>query len=155
MIVAVYYLKQLKTDTMKKQLFKVVSVKAYATALFTSAILLISFTSAKASESPDTVRQSQVTYLGLKGDLIGFNVNFDNTTSNKFVLELTDGEGRILFAKKFSEKNFNRNIYLKNVGDDDKTKVQFTIVAGNKVYKESFDINTKKTFVQDFVVTRL
>lgn len=155
MIVAVYYLKQLKTENMKKQLFKVVNLRVYATALLTSVIFLGSFTNANATDSPDTVGQSQVAYLGLKDDLIGFNVSFENTISNKFILALTDGEGRILFSKKFSEKNFNRNIYLKNISDDDKTKVQFTIVAGKNVYNQAFDINNKKMFVQDFVVTKL
>ena len=140
---------------MKKQFFKAVSVKTYATALLTSIILLSAFTKAGATESADSAQSAKVTYIGLKGKMVGFNVNFTNTVTDKFVLELIDEEGKILFYRKISDKNFNKDIYLKNEGEGDHCKVKFIIKAGKNEFNHGFDISTKQTFVEDLVVTRL
>lgn len=140
---------------MKKQLFKFGVVKAYTIALLTSIILISSSVNATAIESADTAKDSHVTYLGVRDDMMAFNVNFSNALPDGFELELRDGEGELLYYKKYTDMNFNKYIYLKNVSESEEIKVKFIIKAGKRVFNQAFEITTKQTFVQNQVVTRL
>lgn len=137
---------------MKKQFFKTTAIKFYSTALITSMLVLGTLNS-NAADKAETSSAAQVTYIGSSNNLIGFNVNYDNVAQENFTLELVDGQGRVLYTKKYNDKSFNKNIYLKNEGEN--IKVKFVIKAGKNTINQKFDIDSKVTMVEEVVVTKL
>ncbi len=101
----------------------------------------------------DSSQAATITYAGVSNSLMTFNVSYSNPDAEVFAIELTDDQGRILYQKKFDEKNFNKNILLKNMGE--KVRVNFTVRAGKNSTKERFDIEPRVKVIEEFVVTKL
>jgi hypothetical protein len=137
---------------MKKQFFRTTAIKFYSTALITSMLVLGTLTS-NAADKAETSSAAQITYIGSTNNLMGFNVNYENVAQENFTLELVDGQGRVLYTKKYSDKSFNKNIYLKNEGEN--VKVNFVIKAGKNTINQKFDIDSKVKVVEEVVVTKL
>lgn len=138
---------------MKKQFINTANIKVYTSALLVSFLLLTGFNQANASGKDYKPLDAKITYVGSQSDLLTFNIDYKNVEETPFVLELTDDAGQVLFQKKFTDKTFNKNIFLKNLGD--MTKVSFSIIAGKKVINQTFNIATETKMVEDVVVTKL
>lgn len=140
---------------MKKHFINFVKAKKYQVAILTSIVLLAGSLNAGATEKTDTTKVAFVEYHGLKGNLTSFAVHFENTYAKKFELCLEDENGEILYSKIFTANYLDKQILLKNVGDNYRYKVNFIIRAGKEKFEQVFDINTKSTLMKDMVVTRL
>lgn len=137
---------------MKKQFFKTANIKVYTSALMVSFLLLTGFQS-QAAGNDFNQSDAKITYVGTESNLLAFNIDFKNVEESPFIVELTDDFGHLLFKKKYTGKMFNKNIFLKNIGD--LSRVNFTIKAGKKVVNQTFNIATQVKMVEDVVVTKL
>jgi hypothetical protein len=137
---------------MKKQFFKTTAIKAYSTALLTSALLLTGFNPAQATAKQTNSGKAEVSYVGSTNNLVTFNVNYDNTSEENFVLELTNDQGEVLFLQKFNDKTFNKNFLIRHEGD--KCRIYFTIRAGKNTTTQKFELNPQPKQIQEIVVTK-
>ena len=138
---------------MKKQFINTANIKVHSCALLGSFLLLTGFNPANASGKDYKPLDAKITYVGSQSNLLTFNIDYNNVEETPFVLELTDDNGQILFQKKFTDKSFNKNILLKNIGE--MVTVNFSIIAGKKVINQLFTIATEAKLVEDVVVTKL
>lgn len=138
---------------MKKQFFKTTSIKVYTTALATSLILLTGFSAARAADKIATNSNAQISYVGAENNLLAFNINFKNEEELSFTIKLTDELGQVWYKKSFTDKNLDKNIFIKNIGDI--TKLNFTIISAKNSLNQSFEINTQTTVVEEVIVTKI
>lgn len=138
---------------MKKQSINTVNFKVCTSALLVSFLLLTGVNPANASGKDYKPLDAKITYVGSQSNLLTFNIDYNNVEETPFVLELTDDNGQILFQKKFTDKTFNKNIFVKNMGET--AKINFSIIAGKKVINQKFNITTEAKLVEDVVVTKL
>jgi len=131
---------------------------AAATAL---ALLVVSPFSSKASNDKEKGAKEAVTplaegklsvkYTGSTEEAVMFNVQFENSSAQKFWLIIKNNEGEVLFQEQFSDKHFNKNIQF--LRDTDELNPTFIIRSGKDEVKHSFAIN--RTMVENVVVTKL
>lgn len=138
---------------MKKQFINTANIKVYTSAFLVSFLLLTGFNPANASGKDYKLLDAKISYVGSQSNLLTFNIDYNNVEETPFVLELTDDNGQILFQKKFTDKSFNKNIVIKNIGET--VKVNFSIIAAKKVMNQLFNITTETKLVEDVVVTKL
>ena len=138
---------------MKKQFFNTANIKVYTSALLVSFFLLTGFNQAQASGNDYMPAEAKITWVASESNLITFNVDYKNNEETPFVLELTDDSGLLLYKQKFTEKTFNKNIYLKNMGE--MVKVNFRIRSGKKVINQTFNITTETKLVENVLVTKI
>jgi hypothetical protein len=138
---------------MKKELYIARPAKFYSTALLTSMLFFCGIIDVAASTGTEAENKAQIVYVGSTNSLMTFNVNFNNIEDEKFVLELSDDHGEVLYRNTFTGKDFNKNIYLKNLGD--KCKVKFTIKAGKQTINQQFEIDSQTRLIQETVVTKI
>ena len=138
---------------MKKQFFNTANIKVYTSALLVSFFLLTGFNKAQASGKDYMPAEAKITCVASESNLITFNVDYKNNEETPFVLELTDDSGLLLYKQKFTEKTFNKNILLKNMGE--MVKVNFSIRSGKKVINQTFNITTETKLVENVLVTKI
>ena len=138
---------------MKKQFFNTANIKVYTSALLVSFFLLTGFNHAQASGKYYMPAEAKITCVASESNLITFNVDYKNNEETPFVLELTDDSGLLLYKQKFTEKTFNKNILLKNMGE--MVKVNFSIRSGKKVINQTFNITTETKLVENVLVTKI
>lgn len=138
---------------MKKQFFNTANIKVYTSALLVSFFLLTGFNNAQASGKDYMPAEAKITCVASESNLITFNVDYKNNEETPFVLELTDDSGLLLYKQKFTEKTFNKNILLKNMGE--MVKVNFSIRSGKKVINQTFNITTETKLVENVLVTKI
>ena len=98
-------------------------------------------------------KTSGVKYLGVQGDMVLFNVLFDNPTGTKFSVILRDQNKDVLFQDTYTDKKFDKKF---KVPTSEKNKITFII----KNYKDadlvqSFEINVNTRFIEDVAVKKL
>ena len=108
---------------------------------------------AGASIGREAENKAQIVYVGSVNSLMTFNVNYNNIEEEKLVLELTDDSGEILYRNTYVGKNFNKNIYLKNLGD--KCVVKFSLKTSKQTTNQQFEIEPQTKVFQETVVTKL
>lgn len=139
---------------MKKKLYVARPNKFYSAALLTSMLFFSGIMDvAAAATGTEVENKAQIVYVGSANSLVTFNVNFSNIENEKFVLELTDDHGEVLYRNTFTGKDFNKNIYLKNLGD--KCKVKFTLKAGKQTINQQFEIDSQTRLIEETVVTKI
>ena len=139
---------------MKKELY-VARPKKICAALLTSMLFFASISDGYANNGMEKQISTgaRVEYVGSTDNLLTFNVQFVNTGEEKFILELTDEYGEVLYHRTFSEKQFNKNIQLKKVGE--KCQVNFTIRTAKQSTSQRFEIDAQTRLVQETVVTKV
>ena len=138
---------------MKKQLFIARPVKRYSAALVTSLILIFGIFDAKANDKSGKANNEAITYVGLKNNILTFNVNYLNQTEDRVVFELSDEQGDILYRKVYKDKEVNKNILLKNNGE--KCRLTFTIRSAKETITQKFDIEPQASVIKETVVTAM
>lgn len=138
---------------MKKEIYIARPRKLY-TALLTSMLLFAGISNVSAI--PATARQdtaAQITYVGAIDNLITFNVQFENPSNEKFILELTDEFGEVIYLRQFTEQHFNKNIQLKKLNE--KCSVNFTVRTAKQSSSQRFEIDAQTRLVTETVVTKI
>lgn len=85
---------------MKKQLFIARPVKRYSAALVTSLILIFGIFDAKANDKSGKANSEAITYVGLKNNILTFNVNYLNQTEEGLCLNFLTSRG-IFYTVRF------------------------------------------------------
>lgn len=135
---------------MKKQLFSAIQKKAFT--------LLVALVMAGLSVSANTLpvknigeaKKADITYQGVKGNYLVFNVNYKNELTDDFVLTIKNEENEILYAKKYDLKPFATNVLLTDIPGN--CKLTFSIKAGKKEFTQTFEINSVVKTVSAFEV---
>ena len=117
-------------------------------------VLAITFlsTAAFASGNSSENTMASVKYVGTQQKGIVFNVKYQNPEASKFIVQLSDESGTVLYRQVYNESNFNSNIVLDK--EADYNKLTFSIIAGKKVYNEKFSVEATTKVVDDVVVKK-
>ena len=138
---------------MKRQLFIARPVKRYSAALLTSIILIVGIFDAKATDKSGKANGEAITYVGFKNNILTFNINYLSQTEDRVVLELSDEQGDILYRKVYKDKEVNKNILLKNNGEN--CRLTFTIRSAKETITQKFNIEPQASVIKETVVTAM
>ena len=139
---------------MKKELFIARPSGLYSTALLTSMLVFCGIVDARANTGTgDNLNVARIHYVGSTNSLLTFNVSYHNDAAEKLVLEITDDQGDVLYKDAFTATAFDKNIYLKNLGD--KCRVHFSLKAGKQTITQTFDIFSQTKLIQENVVSKI
>ena len=138
---------------MKRQLFIARPVKLYSAALLTSIILIVGIFDAKANDKSGKANSEAITYVGFKNNILTFNINYLSQTEDRVVLELSDEQGDILYRKVYKDKEVNKNILLKNNGEN--CMLTFTIRSAKETITQKFNIEPQASVIKETVVTAM
>ena len=140
---------------MKKQTFKAGFVRIGFTAILTSALLIGNYQPAYAfSDSTElSLNKLNVKYMGMKNNLLIFEIKFNNPEKQISTLELTDRDNQVLFRSDFAEKAFSKTIYIDKGPEN--CMVTFLVKTETGDFKQSFELNTTTKTVYELMVTKL
>ena len=93
-----------------------------------------------------------VKYVGTQQKGIVFNMQYQNTEASKFIVQLSDEAGSVLYRQVYNGSNFNSNIVLDK--DAEYGNLTFSITAGKKVYSEKFSVEAKTKVIDEVVVVK-
>ena len=96
----------------------------------------------------------EIRYLGMMDNLPVFQIEFENTTSEVYVVSIKDGEGNILYTEKVKAKKFVKK-FKWDRSDPDQSRLTFTLSSHKESHSQVFEINTNIRVVEDVVVTKL
>lgn len=139
---------------MKKQLINTIK-KGVFTIAVAAVVILGSSTGAFAlpDKPVNTAKIAEISYKGIEDNMLVFKVNYKNETSDDFILFVRNEYNEIIYSKKFDGKPLNTNVYLADFPQD--CKVTLAIKAGQKMYSQSFEINTDVKTVSEYNVSKL
>ena len=140
---------------MKKELFIARPSRLYSTALLTSLLVFGGIVDARKHEAMtgENLNGACIHYVGSTNSLLTFNVYYHNAAAEKLVLEITDDNGEVLYKDSFTDAVFNKNIYLRNLGDN--CNVCFILNAGKQTLTQTFEIFSQTKLIQENVVTKI
>ena len=124
-------------------------IKASAFALILLSATSIHAQAIEASEKLPT--NAVVTYLGKNDDMMLVQVQFENTTGEKFNITVKDPDGATLYTQVFSDKKFDKNFRIPLVEND---KITFVIKNVSDKTAETFEVNSNVRTVEDVVVVK-
>ena len=141
---------------MKTQLMRIINTKAFSKFIKASAfsLVLLSATSihAQAIETSEKLpTNAVVTYLGKNDDMMLVQVQFDNTTGEKFNITVKDADGSTLYTQVFNDKKFDKNFRVPLVEND---KITFVIRNISDKTSETFEVNSNTRTIEDVVVVK-
>ena len=134
---------------MKKQSFSTL-VKRSVLSLGLSTILLAGAASAQSSANPDPA----VKYIGSIDGQPMFKVQLNNQTGAIYHLTIKDDEGTVLYAEKFSDKQFSKSFKFDNA-ERSNVKLTFVLEGNKTVQSKEFKVNSSTQVLDNVVVTTL
>jgi hypothetical protein len=142
---------------MKNQLMRLINTTGFSKFIKASAVALVilSTTSvhAQAVEASEKSPSSAVvTYLGKNDDRMLIQVQYDNTTGEKFNVTVKDTEGSIMFSQVFSEKKFDKNFRFPIMEND---KLTFIIKNISERNAQTFEVNSNVRTVEEVVIKKV
>lgn len=140
---------------MKKQL-SLSTIKKLFLSIIISASLLQSFNTVHAAQTKKhntSATNTQVQYMGKEDRLLVFLINHKNSIKEKFVLELVDEEGEILYQKQFDDLHLTKKIYISSLVDD--FKLTFRIRSVSQKFEQAFKVNFIARYNDELLVKGL
>jgi hypothetical protein len=95
--------------------------------------------------------QVSVKYVGTDDNRVVFQVQFDNTTGEKFSLIIKNDNGDVVYHQQFSQTHFAKNVYFENT--DGEIEPTFIIRNANNEVVRQFHV--VKTITENTTVTSL
>lgn len=136
---------------MKKQTPNAIAKKFFTMLVAFAIVFCSSVTSyALPDNALKDAKAAEVTYKGAKDKLLMFKVDFKNEAAQPFQLVIMNDQNEVIYAKRFDPKPLHTDVYLSDVPES--CKLTFTIATSGKDYKQSFEINSKAKFVEEFLV---
>jgi hypothetical protein len=134
---------------MKKKLIS--KVHCATKAAFIAAIILNATPSFATVDS--TSAKPVITYSGIKDKFLHFYVANPCEDNHKVLVEISDDEGTVLYKRRFKNGEHYRSILVdKQV---EKCGLTFTVFDGKKTYKETFQLDSRSTVVDNLVISKL
>ena len=96
-------------------------------------------------------KNGSVTYLGTNGGEMLFNLVFENSKQEKFVVSISDAEKNILYTEVFNDKKFNKKFKV----PADILKLTFTITNQKTKTDQQFVVSTERRLIEEVLVTKL
>ena len=139
---------------MKKQSANATGKMAIAV-LASFVFLFSSYSKTYASKDSATnaAKFNAVTYQGLKDKSLVFKVDYKNEMAKPFQLVIKGEENETIYSKSFDAKPLNISILLNEVPENCKLTFEFQSPENN--FSQSFQIDTKVTTVEEYVVKGL
>lgn len=120
--------------------------------LVTIIALSVSQTNAQSPENTAAaVTGASVNYLGTQDDMYLFRVQYYNAKKNKFIVEIRESTGNVLFKESYNEKAFSKSF---KIPKDLEGKLSFVLRSPKENLLEIFEVNTIVR-ISDVVVTKL
>ena len=144
---------------MKRTFFKINGKSLVTAVFFISIILLTTITGSSAKNARHDIEiissdsKSKVVFLGSTDNGLLFNVAVKNDNGDKFTLNVKNESGEILFAKEYSDINFDKN--FKVIKGENSSRYYFNITSANKNLEQTFAVKTATRLVEDVMVTKL
>lgn len=137
---------------MKKQSFKILTNKILRS-FFLVSVSLLSFNAINAQVAKTNVENADVKFLGTKGEMLVFNVTYDNTLGDKVVVSVNDKKGNSLFTQTYNDVTFNKQFMVPK--ELESGKLYFSIQNTKKDLSSTFEVSAKEQLIQDVTVTKV
>ena len=142
---------------MKNQLMRVINTAGFSKFIKASAValVLLGTTSVHAQAiraSEELPKNAVVKYLGQNGDMMMIQVQYDNTTGQKFNVTVKDPEGVTMFTQVFSDKKFDKKFRIPKIDND---KLTFIIKNVSENNAQTFEVNSNIRTVEEVVVKKV
>lgn len=137
---------------MKKQLTKAISKKVF-TLFFAAFIFVAQSASAYAQKTGDTStaqRGAEISYEGVQGKNLIFNVAYKNELAEPFQLIITNDFNDVLYLKEYNSQPLNTKLSFTEVPEN--CKLTFSIKTGKKELSQAFKINSRVKTVEEYIV---
>ncbi|MHA4812143.1 hypothetical protein ACX0G9_28875 [Flavitalea flava] len=109
-------------------------------------------TGTEITDSSKTEGPFAIKYLGTEGDLLAFQVVYENPEGQKFSIMVKDQEGAQLYHGIFTEKTFFKQFRLPRT---DKNKISFIIRNYRSAdISKAFVINVNSRFVEEVAIKK-
>ena len=143
---------------MKRTFLKTLSKRFIAAAFLSSVIIMHANASEKIPgianiKVVETLPIGEITYAGNEGNMLSFNLKFENITGEKFTITIKDENGDVLFAGVYNEKTFAKK--FKFVNGASYGKLNFSIYTEGSSLEETFVVNTVQKTIDEVTVTKL
>jgi len=119
--------------------------------------LLLSLTSTSVWALQDSSRSDNlgtIKYIGVVGDQVVFQLNYENKTGETLSVVIKDEDGNTLYTGKFNDKKVFKQFrfYRSDISD---SNVSFTLSTSNDKQSQVFQVAATSRVVEDVVVTKL
>jgi hypothetical protein len=142
-----------------KQAFLKLTGKKFVAAALLSVSLALTSVAANAHTGKNYIEivsgeNTNVQFTGSTADALLFKVHVKNEKSDNFTLTIRNNSGDVLFAKSFSDADFEKQFKLIK-GDQDNQQYTFTITSSNKNLEGTYVITTSERTVDDVAINKL
>lgn len=139
---------------MKKQITRLMSTSLYSKSVKFFMVLFVTAASfsASAQDQVTTETPAIVRHVGNNAETMVFEVQFDNTTGDKYSIAVKDDNGSVLFQDVYSDKKFDRKFRLPKTND---RRLSFVIKNLKENNTQTFEINTNTRVIEEVVVTKV
>ena len=96
-------------------------------------------------------KDATIEYLGSDDEMFLFNVHYNNTKGDKFIIEVLESSDNVLFKEIYTDKEFNKKFKIPK----DLEKLSFVIKGVKDKSKQVFLVNSSLRTYHDVVVRRV
>ena len=96
-------------------------------------------------------KDAKIEYLGSDDEMFLFNVHYNNTKGDKFIIEVLESSDNVLFKEIYTDKEFNKKFKIPK----DLEKLSFVIKGVKDKSKQVFLVNSSLRTYHDVVVRRV
>ena len=140
---------------MKKQSINAISNKVF-TFLFVAFLLTGTVSMANPQVRDTTVNSAkgaEISYEGLRGKQLVFNVAYKNGLSESFQLIIKNDFEEVIYFKAFDAQPLNTKLFFSEIPEN--CKLTFLIKTGKKEISQAFKISSEVKTVEEYVVKGL
>jgi ssRNA-specific RNase YbeY (16S rRNA maturation enzyme) len=117
--------------------------------ILAAVFFVVSLMSANA-QSTKVSSPNNITYIGTVDEHVNFLLNYENETNEKYVMIVTDANGRVLFEEVYADKKLTK-IYSVPV---EYGNVTFTITAYKNKSDKKFQVTTERRLIEEVIVKK-
>jgi len=117
-------------------------------AIFT--LTMASSVSAQKTLSPSVSTLTSLVYTGTIDEHMNFLMKYDNESSEKFILSISDVEGKIIYEEIYADRRFSKTFSVPVVFGN----VTFTISSYRNRSEKKYQVSTERRVIEEVIIKK-
>jgi hypothetical protein len=113
-------------------------------------LTMVSDASAQKTLAPSASPMTSLVYTGTVDNHMNFLMKYDNESSEKFILSITDAEGRTIFEDVYAERRFSKTFSV----PVDFGNVTFTISSYRNRAEKKYQVSTERRVIEEVIIKK-
>lgn len=110
----------------------------------------VSSASAQKTLSPSASTLTSLVYTGTADEHMNFLMKYDNESSEKFILSITDVDGKIIYEDVYADRRFSKTFSV----PVDFGNVTFTISSYRNKAEKKYQVSTERRLIEEVIIKK-